>query len=1518
MNDPRLFINYRTADTRSAAAGLAKALKREFDPRRIFIDYLGIQGGDTWRTRLLQEVERASVVFVLIGRDWAHGVDPETQQRRLDRPDDWVRQEIECALRRGAKIVPILVDDAPLPAEADLPASLRPIAALQTRPLQTMTAFEADVKRLATLLQGQGFEREVHPWRVTADSVYNRLELDHFVGRGWLTARLDEFLRSYASGFFIVEAQSGLGKTAFLAHLVETRGYIHHFVELQPGAAGIVPGLRNLAAQIVREFGLEPAWIDDLLTGIGTRADFLERLLVVAATGRRASDPPTVIVIDGLDQAGVPDGQNVMGLPARLPEGFYFVLSQRPVEIRLDTSAPRVVVAIDAADPANVRDIGSYVRKWLPDGPAASELVARSQGNWAYAYHVCREIREGDRDANDLDGLPRGLWQYYARFWMQWRRAHEDRWTASHLPLLCTLSAVQERMTLAALAELAEVQDTALYRLLAGEWRPFVTVTPESDGEHFELYHASLRDFVSGTAPLEDLTSGERAFVHELRDSTRTRHRRIAELFLQRWGGTTLETLRHQRDISHRDTYGWRHVVAHLADGEDERRLKDLLTAEWRFVEDVPNLMPGWWGRLLEWTRARKITRLEIPRNAWFESHARAGDLALFLLDWSRAARTADRRHGDGAGVRAPDVVFELAAYLAKSSVRDAAERVPFGVVLALVRCGRWSPEQAIAYARHVADAATRAELLTELATVEAAGPGVIREALEAIDGFTDPGRRATALMRLLETAATDREPVVRKMFAVLRELDAAGVVEHAPPLTAHLTAADWPEYFSLADGLPTALLRLRLLTASAARLQDPSRLHDRLRAAREECQHPLEATSEGDEAERCLTLAILASLTTGDEAIRLADASLASVEQALLDRDAFLDEKPYEALAVIASVFPRKIPGTLLASTLERLLAIRQPRAPTPFDVIASLQGVTTMEQHRSKLAAKLLAIAPRPALRTVEKAVLRTKVRFGDWDAYENLALRYAQLGEAGRALKVVRRIELEPTRQRTLARIAPHLGEPALRRGLAIADGARMRLMRRKTYDSMRHFEAEQARATLVAMTGLLPRLAELGREDEALARLGVLRPASDERPWPQILSGLARHTSERVLDELLRMSFAFQDVEMGAVELMALAPFLPEDKVRALIPASRLIGYSENTVERISWTRVQRSTSGIRYLDLRRSAVHAIAVRLAALGHHQDALRELVVFLRDAARGRSSTDVAECLRELSRLMPAAAWSQALAVAAMHNDQMRAKAVEAVVPLLPGEALDQALAVARSAREEGCRAWGIACLLPLADADRRAPLAREALDHLRAPFWDRSRVLGLLAPHAEEALAEIREDVRAGKEYALASLVHFLPSASSPAAEEMIELADRTYDEGQLLELAEFLPEQRFQKIHRVIHRTPEALYKHDTRLASVSRRMLTSSDPASAFLYALQIRDRYLRMLAIGRISPALHQLPREELLTLWRNASPVSRQSTRRQAFAFVTALAPLVHALGGEEAILQLDETIRATSRWWY
>jgi hypothetical protein len=56
----------------------------------------------------------------------------------------------------------------------------------------------------------------------------------------------------------------------------------------------------------------------------------------------------------------------------------------------------------------------------------------------------------------------------------------------------------------------------------------------------------------------------------------------------------------------------------------------------------------------------------------------------------------------------------------------------------------------------------------------------------------------------------------------------------------------------------------------------------------------------------------------------------------------------------------------------------------------------------------------------------------------------------------------------------------------------------------------------------------------------------------------------------------------------------------------------------------------------------------------------------------------------------------------------------------------------------------------------------------------------------------------------------------------------------------------------------------------------------------------------------------------QLDTIWSNEVTAARPRPRRDAFGFVAAVAPLVHARGGLEAILGLYEAIQETGRWWY
>src|SRR5262249_38379475 len=87
----------------------------------------------------------------IIGPNWLTATD-ERGSRRLDDPDDLVRLEIEAALARGVRVIPILVEGAVMPGRQDLPESLAGLARRNAL-LIRHDSFRSDAGRLVTAIE---------------------------------------------------------------------------------------------------------------------------------------------------------------------------------------------------------------------------------------------------------------------------------------------------------------------------------------------------------------------------------------------------------------------------------------------------------------------------------------------------------------------------------------------------------------------------------------------------------------------------------------------------------------------------------------------------------------------------------------------------------------------------------------------------------------------------------------------------------------------------------------------------------------------------------------------------------------------------------------------------------------------------------------------------------------------------------------------------------------------------------------------------------------------------------------------------------------------------------------------------------------------------------------------------------------------------------------------------------------------------------------------------------------------
>jgi hypothetical protein len=147
------FISYRREDTSGYAGRLRDELEERLGRGRVFRDVDTLRPGQDFVHEIQARLARCTTFLVLIGRDWVQMREAQGR-RRLDQDDDYVRLEIETALaRRDLLVVPVLVEGAPMPAAADVPASMASLARRQAISLRDDT-WEADVDRLASLIGG--------------------------------------------------------------------------------------------------------------------------------------------------------------------------------------------------------------------------------------------------------------------------------------------------------------------------------------------------------------------------------------------------------------------------------------------------------------------------------------------------------------------------------------------------------------------------------------------------------------------------------------------------------------------------------------------------------------------------------------------------------------------------------------------------------------------------------------------------------------------------------------------------------------------------------------------------------------------------------------------------------------------------------------------------------------------------------------------------------------------------------------------------------------------------------------------------------------------------------------------------------------------------------------------------------------------------------------------------------------------------------------------------------------------
>src|SRR5215469_14497009 len=147
-----IFVSYRRNESSHLAGRLYDRLAERFGESRVFIDVDAIEPGVDFAEEISRAIARCKALLVIIGPGWMTATD-EHGRRRLEDPDDIVRLEVESALARDVRVIPILVEGAVMPAQQDLPDSLSRLGRRNALTIRH-ESFRSDAGRLITALEG--------------------------------------------------------------------------------------------------------------------------------------------------------------------------------------------------------------------------------------------------------------------------------------------------------------------------------------------------------------------------------------------------------------------------------------------------------------------------------------------------------------------------------------------------------------------------------------------------------------------------------------------------------------------------------------------------------------------------------------------------------------------------------------------------------------------------------------------------------------------------------------------------------------------------------------------------------------------------------------------------------------------------------------------------------------------------------------------------------------------------------------------------------------------------------------------------------------------------------------------------------------------------------------------------------------------------------------------------------------------------------------------------------------------
>jgi hypothetical protein len=152
-----VFVSYRRDDAAHITGRIADAIAARIGRDRVFVDVDSVAPGEDFVRKIERSIHAADTFIAVIGSNWLTASTPQGQ-RRIDLDGDFIRLEVRTALNSGMRIVPVLVDNAPMPRGEDLPEDVRQLVRHNAVHL-SHTTFTRDIQALLDTLDAKHARR---------------------------------------------------------------------------------------------------------------------------------------------------------------------------------------------------------------------------------------------------------------------------------------------------------------------------------------------------------------------------------------------------------------------------------------------------------------------------------------------------------------------------------------------------------------------------------------------------------------------------------------------------------------------------------------------------------------------------------------------------------------------------------------------------------------------------------------------------------------------------------------------------------------------------------------------------------------------------------------------------------------------------------------------------------------------------------------------------------------------------------------------------------------------------------------------------------------------------------------------------------------------------------------------------------------------------------------------------------------------------------------------------------------